>query len=250
MTAQKPLSTRIAAITGASSGIGEATATRFAADGARVALLARRADRIDALAAQLGASALAVTTDVTDPAQLDAAAATVEAAFGPADLVVANAGIMHVAPFHEARRDEWQQMISLNIMGVLDTVRAFLPGLLAAADAGRPADLVIVSSLAARQYSPGFGVYAATKAAVTALAASLRVEFGGRGLRVTNVEPGVTDSELGERVGHDQWREMLSERKAQMNSLTATDIADAIADAVSRRAGVHIRELVVHPTTP
>ncbi|WP_306206389.1 SDR family oxidoreductase [Actinoplanes sp. RD1] len=244
----QPLAGRVAVITGASSGIGAATATRLAADGARVALLARRSDRIKALAATLGDAALPLTVDVTDPAQLDAAARTVAATFGPADLVVANAGIMLVSPFAEGRRDEWQHMLTLNMMGVLDTARAFLPALLASADAGRPADLVIVSSLGARQFSPGFNVYSATKAGVSALAASLRVELSPRGLRVTNVEPGVTDSELGDRIAHDEWREMLQAHKAGMTTLAATDIADAIADATARPPHVHIRELVVHPT--
>lgn len=92
-------------------------------------------------------------------------------------------------------------------------------------------------------------MYSATKAAVRALAASLRAEFAGRGLRVTNVEPGVTDSELGDRIQHEQWRAMLQDAKAHMDSLSAEDVADAIADAVARPAGVHIRELIVHSTS-
>ncbi|GAA2552499.1 SDR family NAD(P)-dependent oxidoreductase [Winogradskya consettensis] len=249
MNSLKPLDGRVAVVTGASSGIGAATAVRLAADGARVALLARRTDRIEALAATIGDAALALTVDVTDPGELDAAARTVTSTFGPVDLVVANAGVMLIAPFAEGRRDEWQQMLSLNVMGVLDTVRAFLPGLLENAAAGRTADLVIVSSLGARQFSPGFGVYSVTKAGVSALAASLRAEFAGQGLRVTNVEPGVTDSELGSKILHDEWREMLAARKAGMNPLAAEDIADAIADAVARGRNVHIRELIVHPTS-
>ncbi|MBM2619303.1 SDR family oxidoreductase [Actinoplanes sp. LDG1-06] len=247
MSSSKPLDGRVAVVTGASSGIGAATAVRLAADGARVALLARRADRLAEVAATIGDAALPLTVDVTDPSALDAAAKTVEAEFGPADLVVANAGVMLVAPFAEGRRDEWATMLSLNVMGVLDTARVFLPQLLTAADAGGNADLVIVSSLGARQFSPGFGVYSVTKAGVSALAASLRAEFADRGLRVTNVEPGVTDSELGDRILHDEWRTMLAEHKAQMNALSAADIADAIADATARSRNVHIRELIVHP---
>ncbi|WP_285473016.1 SDR family oxidoreductase [Actinoplanes sp. NBRC 101535] len=243
----KNLDGRVAVVTGASSGIGAATAVRLAADGARVAVLARRTDRLQEVAS--GAGALAITADVTRPEDLDAAAVTVRDQFGPADLVVANAGVMHVAPFLEQQRDEWVRMLDLNVLGVLDTVRAFLPGLLTVADSGRTADLVIVSSLGARMHNPGFGAYGATKAAVSALAHSLRVEFGARGLRVTNVEPGVTDSELGERIAHDGWREMLAAHKEAMNPLAASDIADAIADAVARPRGVHIRELLVHPTT-
>jgi NADP-dependent 3-hydroxy acid dehydrogenase YdfG len=243
------LNDRVAVVTGASSGIGEATARRFVADGASVGILARRAERLDALAQELGSRALPAATDVTDPAGLDEAAARITDAFGAPDLVVANAGIMLVSPFEEGRRDEWEQMLALNVLGVLDTVRVFLPGLLAAADAGRKADLVIVSSIGARMFSPGFGVYSATKAAVSALAASLRAEFAGRGLRVTNVEPGVTESELGERIQHEQWRTILQEAKAHMDTLAAADVADAIADAVARPVGVHIRELLIHPTS-
>lgn len=249
MTTTNSLDGRIAVVTGASSGIGAATASRLAADGARVALLARRADRLDALAAAIGSdAALPLAVDVTDPDAVDAAAAAIGARFGAPDLVVANAGVMLPGPFPEGRRDEWARMLSLNVLGVLDTARAFLPGLLAAAAEGRRADLVIVSSIAARQVFPDYAVYCASKAAVSALAANLRVELGGRGLRVTNLEPGLIESELADNVAHEASREALAGWREATPPLASADIADAIADVVGRPAHVHIRELVVQPT--
>ena len=120
---------RTAVITGAASGIGAATARRLVASGARVALIARRADRLQALTDELGDAALAVPADVTDPDALNAAAAVVEERFGTVDLVVANAGVMLPAPVGELRVDEWRRMIDLNLVGVLETVRVFLPAL-------------------------------------------------------------------------------------------------------------------------
>jgi NADP-dependent 3-hydroxy acid dehydrogenase YdfG len=248
MPTANSLDGRVAVVTGASSGIGAATAQRLAADGASVALLARRADRLDALTATLGDRALSVPVDVTDPDAVDAAAALVQERLGAADLVVANAGVMLPAPFPEGRREEWERMLSLNVLGVLDTARAFLPGLLAAAAAGRRADLVIVSSIGARQHFPDYAVYCATKAAVSALAANLRVELGGRGLRVTNLEPGLIESELADNVVHEGSREALAQWREATPPLASADIADAIADVVSRPAHIHVRELIVQPT--
>ncbi len=239
---------RVAVVTGASSGIGAATARRLAARGAAVALLARRADRLEALAAELGDRALPVAADATDPDALDAAAATVAGRLGPADLVVANAGVMLPAPFEEGRRDEWRRMVDLNVMGVLDTLRAFLPGVLAAADADRPADLVVVSSLAARTTFTGYAVYCATKAAVTHLAAGLRAELGARGVRVTNVEPGLIDTELADHIGHDGEREALAAWRETIGPLVADDVAAAIADVAARPAHVHLGDLLIQPT--
>ncbi|MTL16593.1 SDR family NAD(P)-dependent oxidoreductase [Nocardia seriolae] len=197
------LTGRTAVIAGAASGMGEATALLLARSGARVALLARRADRLATLAAKIeaeGGTALAVTVDVTDAASVSAAAAAVHAGFGPVDLVVNSAGVMLPNPITDGREDEWTRMLETNVGGRLRMIRAFLPDLLAAADAGRPADLVNISSIGAHVAFPSYAVYGATQAAITQLSASLRTELGSRRVRVTNIEPGLTDTELGNHI--------------------------------------------------
>lgn len=246
MTPTPDLSGRTAVVTGASSGIGAATATRLAEAGARVALLARRTDRIEALAARL--DALAVPADVTVPASLAAAADTVRTVLGPVDLVVANAGVMLGAPFDTADPAEWGRMIDTNVTGLLATGRAFVADLLAAADAGRAADLVHVGSIASRRQFPGYAVYSATKAAVLAATRGLRTEYGPRGLRVRVVEPGLTASELGDGMQDAGSREYLAEFRRQLEPVPASDLADVIAWTVGAPSRLNVAELVVVPT--
>ncbi|SHF26422.1 SDR family oxidoreductase [Streptoalloteichus hindustanus] len=251
VTTSGPLAGRVAVVTGASSGIGAAVATRLAADGAKVALLARRADRLAALAATIteaGGVALPVAVDVTDADQVDAAAATVAEELGRVDLVVNNAGVMLPALIDRGRTDEWQRMIDLNVTGVLRVVRAFVPALLATAEAGERADLVNISSVSADVVFPGYAVYGATKAAVTQLSAGLRAELGVRGVRVTNVEPGMIDSELREHVSDPEARAGLREFAEAVPSLPAADLADVLAFLASRPGRVNVPDLRIMPT--
>lgn len=244
-----PLVGRIAVVTGAASGIGEATARRLVADGAHVALVARRADRLAALAGDLGdGRALAAPADVTDPAALEAAASAIGAGLGTADLIVANAGVMLPAPLTDVRMDQWRQMIDLNLTGLLQTVRAFLPGLLVASEAGRIADLVLVSSLGARVTFPGYAVYGATKAAASYLGQAWRQELAPLGIRVTVVEPGLTRSELADHVDHPEGAEQLASMFEQIPALEAADIADAIAHAAGLPARASVPLLPVLPS--
>lgn len=179
------LAGRVAVITGASAGIGAATAHRFAAAGAAVALLGRRAALLDDLAAILraehSADVLALAVDVTDTAALTAAASTIRATLGRPDLVVANAGVMLGAPFDEADPTEWDRMIDVNVRGLLATGQVFVADLLAAAEAGRAADLVNLGSIAAEVIFADYPVYGATKAAVAQLTRNLRASLGPRG---------------------------------------------------------------------
>ncbi|MEU2042110.1 SDR family oxidoreductase [Nocardia niwae] len=241
------LTGRVAVVTGASSGIGAATARRLADEGAKVALLGRRKDRIEELAAEIGADALAVVADVGDQLSLRDAAATVRAAFGRVDLVVANAGVMLAAPFESALTDEWDQMVGTNITGLLYTGRAFIDDLLAAADGGK-ADLVLVGSIGGHTVFANYAVYTATKAAVAHLTRNLRAEFGPRGVRVKNIEPGFVGTELGAGMQDEQQRAGLEQWRTAIEILTPGDIADAIAYAVAVPAHVNIAELVVVPT--
>ncbi|MFE4968113.1 SDR family oxidoreductase [Streptomyces sp. NPDC056660] len=245
------LSGRTAVVTGAASGIGAAVALRLAESGARVALLARRADRLETVVAKIranGGQALAVTADVTDDASVQAAADAVHAAYGTVDLVVNNAGVMLPHPIDDGRLDEWQRMIDTNVTGVLRVLRAFTGDLVAAAAQGRTADLVNVSSVGAHGVFPTYAVYGATKAAVTHLSQLLRTEFGPRDVRVTNVEPGLTETELADHIGSAELREQLGGMFEGMGSLAAEDIADLVGYVTSRPRHVNLRQVVVLPT--
>ncbi|WP_327101468.1 SDR family oxidoreductase [Nocardia vinacea] len=239
---------RTAVVTGASSGIGAATARQLAHNGARVALLGRRKDRIEELAAEIGGPTLAVVADVADRQSMRDAAATVRAAFGPVDLVVANAGVMLAAPFEAADTGEWDQMVGTNINGLLYTGRAFIDDLLAAARAGRRADLVHVGSIGGHTVFPNYGVYTATKAAVAHLTRNLRAELGPRGVRVKNIEPGFVETELGAGMRDEEQRAGLTQWRNELEILRSDDIADAIAYAVAAPPRVNVAELIVVPT--
>lgn len=242
----------VALVTGASSGIGEATALTLADQGAAVALAARRVDRLDSLARKIrdgGGTALVLAADVTDE---QVARDTVErtvAELGRLDTLVNNAGVMLLGPIAEAPLEEWRRMVDLNVLGLLYCAHAALPHLLRAAEDGprRVADLVNISSVAGRVARTGSGVYNATKFAVGAFSESLRQEVTGRHVRVSLVEPGVVETEL---TGHNrpEIQESIKQRFADVERLRSTDIADAISYVVTRPRHVAINELLVRPT--
>ncbi|MFD5796577.1 SDR family oxidoreductase [Streptomyces diastatochromogenes] len=245
------LSGRTAVVTGAASGIGEAVARQLAAQGARVALFARRADRLETVAGKIraeGGEALVVAADVTDDASVEAARDLVHAAYGPVDLVVNNAGVMLPNPVDDGRLDEWQRMLDTNVTGVLRVIRAFTADLVAAAAGGRTADLVNVSSIGAHVTFPNYAVYGATKAAVTYLSQSLRSEFGPRDVRVTNVEPGLTETELKAHIDSSELSGQLEGMLDAIGSLSAAEVADVVAYATSRPRHVNLRQIMVLPT--
>jgi NADP-dependent 3-hydroxy acid dehydrogenase YdfG len=242
----------VALVTGASSGIGTATALALVARGASVALAARRVDRLDEVAAQIrdnGGTALVLETDVTDETQARQAVQRTVEEFGRLDTLVNNAGAMLLGPVLDAPVDEWERMLSLNVMGLMYCAHAALPHLLAAAEDGprQVADMVNISSVAGRVARSGSGVYNATKHAVGAFSEALRQEVTERFVRVSLVEPGGTDTEL---AGHNR-PEILSgirQRFAGVERLKAEDIADNIAYIVTRPRHVAINELLVRPT--
>jgi NADP-dependent 3-hydroxy acid dehydrogenase YdfG len=250
-TTHLPLAGRVAVVTGATSGIGAATARRLAADGAAVALVGRREDRLHDLATELGdaggADVMRVATDVTDRDAVERAASTIRGELGRVDLVVANAGVMLPAPFERADTSEWDSMLDTNVRGLLATGRAFADDLLAAAETG-PADLVHVGSIGGHQVFPDYGVYCATKAAVAHLTRNLRAELGPRGVRVKNVEPGLVRTELGDNMQHTGNREHLATWRDEIGALPPAHIADAIAFAVAAPPQVNVAELIVLPT--
>ncbi|MER5867595.1 SDR family oxidoreductase [Kitasatospora sp. NPDC002040] len=245
------LAGRTAVVTGAASGIGAATARLLAAGGAAVALLARRTDRLEELAAKItaeGGTALAVAADITDQLSVDQAAATVHRVLGGVDLLVNAAGVALPNPAELGRSDEWTRMIDTNLTGTLRVIRAFGGDLVAAGGQDRAADLVNISSVSARTAFPAFAVYAATKAAVTHLSASLRTEYGPRGVRVSAMEPGLTDTEI---VGHIDNAELAAYLGTAMRTgpvLSAEDVADLIGYTVSRPRHVNLSHTLVQPT--
>lgn len=247
-----PLADAAALITGASSGIGEATALRLAGMGAAVALMARRGDRLAALTRKItdcGGRALPVAADITRPGEVEDAVADVVRAFGRLDVLVNNAGLMLLGPVEHGDPADWQQMIEVNLRGTLNCTHAALPHLLAAADSEprHVADLVNVSSVAGRIARNGLGVYNATKFGVNAFSESLRQELASRHVRVSVIEPGAVATEL---TSHNppQIRGELQARHSLIEVLQPDDIADAIGYIITRPRRVAVNEMFVRPS--
>ncbi|MFC5008535.1 SDR family NAD(P)-dependent oxidoreductase [Dactylosporangium cerinum] len=246
------LSGTVALVTGASSGIGEAAALSLASRGASVALVARRADRLSALADRIrgeGGVALVVEADVTSQEAAVAAVQRTVGELGRLDTLVNNAGVMLLGPVVDAPVEEWQRMVSVNVLGLLYTAHAALPHLLAAATDGRRkvADMVNVSSVAGRVARNGSGVYNATKHAVGAFSEALRQEVTGRYVRISLVEPGAVSTELADH-NRPEILETIRQRFADVERLEADDVAETIAFIVTRPRHVAVNELLVRPT--
>lgn len=251
MDAIKELAGRVAVVTGASSGIGEHTALALATRDASVALLARRADRLAALAArirQAGGRAAAFATDVTDAAALAATAAQVRDSFGPAGVVFNNAGMMLPTPVAGTDAAPWDRQVDLNIRGLNHTVRAFVPQLIEAAATQGVADLVNTASIAARTLFPTFSVYAASKAYVTHFGNTLRAELGPRHVRVTTLEPGIVDTELQSHIADDRVRERLQGKRQSVEWLQPEDVAELVCFVARQPVRVNLTQIAVLPT--
>jgi NADP-dependent 3-hydroxy acid dehydrogenase YdfG len=230
---------RVAVITGASSGIGEATARALAADGHRLALLARRTDRIQTLAAELGDGALAIEADVTDRDSVVAAAGRVQRELGGADILVNNAGVMLLAPFSADRTAETRQMVETNLLGAMNATEAFLDQL------REGGDLINVSSVAGRTARSGNSVYAATKWGLNGWSEALRQELQPD-VRVTLIEPGAVATELIDHITHPDAKQAAGQLSEI--AITAEDIAAVIAFAISRPHRMTLNEILVRPT--
>lgn len=235
---------RVAVVTGASSGIGEATARALAADGYRVALLARRIDRITALAAELGNGAIAITADVTDRRSLVAAADRVAQQLGGADVLVNNAGVMLLGPFDTSQREDYRQMIEVNLLGAITATEVFLDQLKDGAS-DRGGDIINISSVAGRTARAGNGVYAATKWGMNGWSESLRQELLPD-VRVTLIEPGVVATELPEHIAHPETRQGVQALYSRAE-VTADDVAEIIAFTLSRPRHLAINEILLRP---
>ncbi|WP_020388312.1 SDR family oxidoreductase [Kribbella catacumbae] len=245
------LTGRVAVVTGASSGIGEATAEQLAALGARVVLIARREERLAELVARIekdGGEAIAIVADVTDSAAMQAAADRVVAEFGGADLMFNNAGVMLPAPVVELATDQWQRQIDLNVTGLMNVIGAFTPQLVQAARERGVADLINTSSIAAQNIFPNFAVYSATKAYVTHLSRHLRAEFGALNVRVCAIEPGIVGTELQGHVTDQNALDWLVGSKESIEWLAAEDIARTIGFIASQPPRLNFQQITVMPT--
>ena len=246
----RPLDGTVALVTGASSGIGAAACAALAAQGASVALAARRKDRLEALAADIrgqGGTALVIEADITDEQQATGAVERTVAELGRLDTLINNAGVMLLGPAAQAPLSEWQRMVDLNVLGLLYCAHAATPHLLHAADNDprHVADMVNISSVAGRAARLGSSVYNLTKFGVGAFSESMRQEFAKRYLRVSLVEPGATATEL---ASHNR-PEVLESLRGQFGQrMEAADIADAISYIVTRPRHVAVNEMLIRPT--
>ncbi|MEC0174064.1 SDR family oxidoreductase [Paenibacillus favisporus] len=235
---------KVVVITGASSGIGEATAKLLASRGAHVVMGARRVERLEALASLIeaeGGSALYQQLDVTNIEQMQSIIHFAQARFGRVDVIVNNAGAMPLSPLEALKIDEWNRMIDVNIRGVLHGIAAALPVM----KEQQSGHIINVASIGAYSVTPTAAVYCATKYAVRAITEGLRQEIDAD-IRVTLVSPGVTESELAESITDDGAREFM--KSYRRNALPASAIAQAIAYAIEQPADVDVNELVVRPT--
>ncbi len=239
----------VALVTGSSSGIGAATARRLAADGAAVALVARRRERLDELASAIsgdGGSALVLQADLTDQEQAVAAVERTVSELGRLDTLVNNAGVMLLGSALESPTEEWDRMLALNVQGLLYVTHAALPHLVrAAGDSPREvADLINISSTAGRVARPGGGVYSLTKFGIAAFAESLRQELIAKHVRVSVVEPGSVDTELVSHLREDV-RQAARTQMESIEPLRPDDIADAVSYIVTRDRRVAVNEMLV-----
>jgi len=227
-------------VTGASSGIGEATVRELAATGAHLFIGARRGERLKALADELGGAIGWRTLDVTDPASVEAFAAEAETRFGRIDVLINNAGVMPLSPLAALKRDEWRRMIDVNVHGVLNGIAAVLPRFVAQ----KSGHVVNVASIGAHLVVPSGAVYCATKYAVWAITEGLRQEHDD--IRATIISPGVVATELGNDISEPEIADAL--KAWRQKSLTPDAIARAIRYALEQPDGVDVNEVIVRPT--
>jgi NADP-dependent 3-hydroxy acid dehydrogenase YdfG len=243
MLMNKELTDRVVLVTGASSGIGRATALALSAAGAKVAVGARRRDRLEQLIDEAPGEMIALELDVTDPDSVTRAIQAVVGRFGHLDALVNNAGLMHSGMILGADTQEWVRMVETNLLGSMYAVHAALPHLIASRGA-----IVQVSSTSGRIASMGSGAYAATKFGISAFAESLRQEVAGQGVRVIVVEPGFVATELTSHITDPAMRALAADIGQSMRTLDPADIAEAVVYALSQPDHVAVNELLIRPT--
>ncbi|SOH95346.1 NADP-dependent 3-hydroxy acid dehydrogenase YdfG [Monaibacterium marinum] len=240
----KNVKNKVVVITGASGGIGEATARHLASLGAKVVLGARRKEQLESIVADIRAAsgeAEMAVTDVADAAQVKALVATAKQSFGHVDVMINNAGLMSIAPITETLVDEWDRMIDINIKGVLYGIAAALPEF----TAQNSGHMITIGSIAGHKVSPGGAVYSGTKFAVAAISEGLRQEIG-RAIRTTIIEPGLIDTNLKAGSSHEGSAAAIGE--VYKMAISPSAIANAIAYAISQPADVDVNQIVLRPT--
>ncbi|MBW4563467.1 MAG: SDR family NAD(P)-dependent oxidoreductase [Mojavia pulchra JT2-VF2] len=237
---------KVAIITGASSGIGEATAIALAAEGAQVAIAARRSDRLNAVAERIQASggkALPIVADITDETQAKNLVEKANAQLGRVDIVVNNAGIALMGTIDGGDTSDWRRSFDLNVLGLLYVTHAALP-LLKAQKSGH---IVNISSVAGRTARAGVGIYNATKWGVNALSEALRQEVFRDNIRVTIIEPGLVDTQIDDHITDPIAKQRIQERRRSITPLQSEDIAAAILYAVTQPPRVNVNEILIRP---
>lgn len=238
---------KVALVTGASSGIGEATAKALSAAGAAVAIGARRAEKLKDLAEQLekaGGTVLTLNLDVTDEQSAAAAVQRTIDELGRIDIVVNAAGLMLLGPIVGGNTDDWNRMMSTNVLGLMYVTHAAIPHLVEQG-AG---DVINISSVAGRTAKPGSGVYNASKWAVNAFSESLRQEVTGKGVRITLIEPGAVDTALNDQITDEKAKEASKKSYDSMRTLHAEDVANAIVYTATQPDYVAVNEILIRPT--
>lgn len=238
---------KIALVTGASSGIGAATATSLAEAGAIVGIAARRTGKLDQLKATIeaaGGQALVLEMDVVDPASIEAGVAKLVDTYGAIDILVNNAGLMPISDIDQFKVHEWHRMVDVNVKGLLNATAAVLPQMIRQ----RSGHIFNMSSIAGRKVFKGLSVYCATKHAVTAFSDGLRMEVGAtHNIRVTCIQPGAVATELYDHITDAGYRRQMDELASQMTFLQGKDIGDMIVLAAQAPAHVDLAELFVLP---
>lgn len=238
------LKEKVALVTGASSGIGEATVMSLAQAGVKVAAVARRKEKLDELAKKHTGQIFAIEADISKEDQMKKAVAQTIEKWGRVDILVANAGVMLLSPVREAKTEEWRKMVDVNVMGLMYSVHTVLPYM----TKQKSGHIVTISSVAGRTIFPNGAVYCATKYAVRAFSEALRQEICKDNIRVTIVEPGAVKTELSGHVSHAGSKEFLENFFSSMEMLESQDIAAAILYALQQPAHVDVNEILIRPT--
>lgn len=236
----RDLTDNVCVVTGASSGIGEAAARALSAEGAKVILVARRTERIQAIKGELGASAEAVTLDVCDPEAVNMLFERIKEEYGGLDLLFNNAGNGYYDLFADSKPDEWKKQIDVNLYGVLNCTHNAIPLM-----RGREAPMIAsVASVNGRYGVPGWSIYSATKFAVVGFHDALRKELGEQGIRTSLIEPGAVYTDWGENVS----RQEMNDRYERLEALSGADVARYLVFAFGQPAHVNLQEQLIMPT--
>ena len=243
----KPLAGRVALVTGASSGIGDATARALAEAGAKVAVTARRVERLEVLEREMtgsGTEVLVLAADLLIEDENRRIVADTEAHFGRLDILVNNAGVMLLSPVDSATADEFRRMLELNVLGPMVSSQAALPGMRARGGG----HIVNISSTAGRIANPNAAGYSASKFGIVAFSESLRREVYKDNIRVSVIEPGVVETELREHIAHAGTKQAIDAWAAGMRQLQPEDVANAVVYCVTQPSHVNVNEILMRPT--